>query len=80
MHSFITAIKRSVSITKSHFPGDILGCAYTICSYGQISIPCTIPNELSCTPSRFIIVIIIFIIIIIIKYNEISQLKYPNWN
>ena len=28
----------------SHSPGQILGCAYTTCLYGQISISCTIPS------------------------------------
>ena len=28
----------------SHFPERILGCAYSICSYGQITIFCTIPS------------------------------------
>ena len=27
-----------------HSPGQMLGCTYTICSYGQISISCTIPS------------------------------------
>ena len=34
-----------------HLPGQILGCAYSICSYGQISIFCTIPWESSSQPS-----------------------------
>ena len=28
----------------SHSPGQILGCAYTICPYGQIKIFCTVPS------------------------------------
>ena len=44
----------------SHFLGRILGCACTICSYGQISLSCTIPSgspfmlcfALSCTLLR----------------------------
>ena len=35
-----------------HFPGQMLGCAYTICSYGQIKISCTIPRGSPCLPSR----------------------------
>ena len=35
----------------SHFPGQILGCAYTICSHGQIQTFCTIPSESLCPPS-----------------------------
>ena len=36
----------------SHFPGWIMGCAYTICSYSQIQISCTIPRGSPCPPSR----------------------------
>ena len=39
-------------VYASHFPGEILGCVYTICSYGQISISYTIPNGSSWLPSR----------------------------
>ena len=35
-----------------HFPGRILGCAYTICSYGQILNSCTIPSRSPSLPSR----------------------------
>ena len=38
----------------------ILGSAYTICLYGQISISCTSTSESSSPPSRIIIIIIIF--------------------
>ena len=34
------------------FPGKVLGCAYTICSYGQISISCTFPSGSSCSSSH----------------------------
>ena len=34
-----------------HSPRQIMGCAYTICSYGQISISCTITNGSLCPPS-----------------------------
>ena len=36
----------------SHFQGRILSFAYTICSYGQTSISCTIPCGSPCPPSR----------------------------
>ena len=35
----------------SNFLGRILGCAYTICSYGQIKISCTIPSGSLSPPS-----------------------------
>ena len=33
-------------VCTSHFPGWMLGCVCTICSYGQISISCTTPSGL----------------------------------
>ena len=36
----------------SHSPGLILDCAYSICSWGQTSISCTIPSESPCPSSR----------------------------
>ena len=33
-------------VCVSHFLGQMLGCTYTICSYGQISVSCTIPSGL----------------------------------
>ena len=39
-------------VCASHFPGQILGCAYTICLYGQISISCTITSGSTCPPSH----------------------------
>ena len=39
-------------VFESHSPGQILGCAYIICSYGQILISCTILNGSPCPPSR----------------------------
>ena len=39
-------------LKSSHFLGQILGCVYTICSYGQISFSCRIPSGLPCLPSR----------------------------
>ena len=38
-------------VNASHFLGQILVCAYTICLYSQISVPCTIPNGSPCPPS-----------------------------
>ena len=35
-----------------HFLGQVLGCARTICSYGQISISCTFHSGSPCRPSR----------------------------
>ena len=39
-------------VCASHFLGRILDCAYTICSYGQISISCTIPSGSPSPPGR----------------------------
>ena len=33
-------------------PGQLLGCAYTICSYGQTEVSCTSPSGSPCLPSR----------------------------
>ena len=50
----LAKIRWSVCIQKaysvSHFTGQMLCCAFTICSYGQIS--CTSPSGLPCPPSR----------------------------
>ena len=35
-----------------HSLGQMLGCAYTICLYGQFWISCTSPSGSPCTPSR----------------------------
>ena len=40
-------------VCGSNSPGQILGCAYTICSHGLTSISCTIPNGSPCQCSRF---------------------------
>ena len=37
-------------VCASHSPGHILGCAYTICLHGQVSISCTIPSGSFCPP------------------------------
>ena len=39
-------------VCESHSPGRILGCIYTTCSHGQISISGTIPSGLPSPPSR----------------------------
>ena len=55
--SRLAEISWSVCISKSrelcvfHFPGQILGCAYTTCSYGQIWISCTISSGSPFPPS-----------------------------
>ena len=41
-----------IGVCVSHSPGQILGCAYSISSYNQISISCTIPSESPCAPCR----------------------------
>ena len=48
----LAEIKWSVCISISHSPGQILGCAYTICSNGQTSVSCTIPSGPLCPPIR----------------------------
>ena len=37
--------KNPRGVCSSHSPGQILGFAYSICSYSQISISCTFPSE-----------------------------------
>ena len=39
-------------VCASHSSGQILGCAHTICSYGQIWISCTVPTGSPCQLSR----------------------------
>ena len=41
-----------IGVYEWHSLGQMLGCAYTICSYGQILIPCTSPSGSPCPPSR----------------------------
>ena len=48
--SFLSQNPRGVC--PSHSSGQILRCAYTICSCGQISISCIIPSRSPCPPSR----------------------------
>ena len=67
-----------IGVYMCHFQGQVLGCAYTICSYGRIWIVCTSPSGSPRPSSRVysyivlysfcvvIIIISIFIIIIII--------------
>ena len=40
-----------IGVHVCYFLGQVLGCAYTICSFGQISISCTSPSGSSCPPS-----------------------------
>ena len=44
--------RNSRANSASHSPREILGCAFTICSYGQISISCTIPCGSRFPPSH----------------------------
>ena len=39
-------------VCASHSRGQILGCAYTICSYSQTSTSWTVPSGSSCPPSH----------------------------
>ena len=48
--SFVCHNPRGIYVC--HSPAEILSCAYTISSYCQISISCTIPSGSSCPPSR----------------------------
>ena len=41
-----------IGVSVCHFSGQLLVCAYTICSYGRISIPCTFPSESHWRPSH----------------------------
>ena len=41
-----------IGVYVCYFLGQVPGCAYTICSYGQILISCTSPSGSSCRPSR----------------------------
>ena len=48
-----------IGIYASHFLGQVLGCAYTICLYGRIEISCTFPSGSPCRPfeSRLILLL-----------------------
>ena len=48
----LAEIRWSVCISKSHFLGQVLGCAYTICCHGQIQFSCTFPSWSPCPPSH----------------------------
>ena len=37
-----------IGVDASYFLGQMLGCANTLCSYGQIPISCTIPSRSLC--------------------------------
>ena len=47
---------------KSHSFGQILGCAYIICSYGQIQNSCTIPRGSASPPIRIWFYILFFLL------------------
>ena len=47
---FVCQSPRGVSVC--HSSGQILGCAYTICFYGQIKISCISPSRPPCPHSR----------------------------
>ena len=40
-----------IGVCAYHSLGQVLGCAYTICSYGQISVSCTSPSGSPCPTS-----------------------------
>ena len=44
--------QNSRGICSSHSPGQILGCAYNICSHGQIEASCTVSKGSPRPPSR----------------------------
>ena len=58
-------------VCASHFLGQMLGYAYTNCSYDHTSISCTIPSGSPCLPSRVysytlsVLICCIFIILLI---------------
>ena len=41
-----------IGVYVCHFLGQVLGCAYNICWYGQIYISCTFISGSPCPPSR----------------------------
>ena len=41
-----------IGVYVCHSLGQVLGCAYTICSYGQISVSCISPSGSPCPLSR----------------------------
>ena len=49
-HPFVNQNPKGVC--ACHSPWQMKGCTYTICSYGQISISCTVPSWSLCPPSR----------------------------
>ena len=57
----------------SHSPGQILGCAYTICSYGHIPFSYTIPVEFVCVilKNRYWVVHKPFVFIV--KFEFLAQ-------
>ena len=45
-------ISKSLRSLASHSPGQMLGCAYSVCFYSQIQISYTFPSRLPCPTSR----------------------------
>ena len=41
-----------IGVYASHFLGQVLGCAYTICLYGRFEISCSFPSGSPSRPSR----------------------------
>ena len=61
-----------IGVYVCHFLGQKLGCAYTICLYGQISISCASPCGSHCPPTRvssYTPSVLIIIIIIIYSFR-----------
>ena len=54
----------------SRSPGHMLGCAYTICSYGQILVSCPIIIFIIIVA---VVVVVVVVIIIIIHYQRITK-------
>ena len=72
----------------SHFLGQILGCAYTIRSYNQISVSCTILSGSSC-PSSHVLSHVLFTLIYSIRllydwsfrlYHHVIYICYFCWD
>ena len=70
-----------------HSLGLILVCAYTIRSYGRVSVSCTIlysipfpPNHATFLPIIIIIIIIIYILVLFsVTYNASPDLYFRFW-
>ena len=53
-----------IGVYACYFLGQVLGCAYTICSYGQISIFCTSPSVPFCRPSRILLLLLLLLLLL----------------